>query len=953
LGVARRAGWCGFALLAVLSVWFVCTTQQKECARPRLGWVTISEFMARNDNVLADEDGEFSDWIEIHNRLSRDLNLAGWYLTDDQSDLTKWRFPHVILGAGNYLLVFASAKDRSVSGAELHTNFRLRASGEYLALVGPDQLTVIWEYAPEYPPQLRDRSYGLGVSKAACYFGTSTPGAANGPAVPPPQRGQAVISEFMACSSGVLRDEDGDSSDWIEVHNAQSRDLNLGGWYLTDDRADLTKWQVPTVALPPDGYVVIFASGKDRTVPGSELHTDFKLRGRGGYLALVAPDGSAILSEYGPTYSPQFDDVSYGLVDGSLQERYFLSPTPGSRNGVAQADLGPVISNANHRPAEPHTADPIAVSVSVLEASAPVMSVTLHYRIMYGDTIAIPMHDDGQHGDALARDGVYGAVIPAEAHQPGEMVRYYVSAVDGGGHASRWPLFHDPLNSPEYLGTMIADPSVDTDLSVLYWFIDRHVDAKTRTGTRCSLFYDGDLYDNVFVRVRGGVAEYWRKKNFKFDFNKGCYFRFSPLEAPVEEFNLNSTYSDKAYVRRILAWETYRDAGVPYCVAFPLRVQRNGVFYSVAVFVEQPDERYLERQGLDPEGALYKMGNGLWSSTESVDKVTRLHEDHSDLQALKEGHKLLDEERTVYLFDNVNIPAAINYLAASAIMHDRDCGHKNHYLYRDTRGTGEWTFLPWDKDLTFGRNVVAEEVLNDTIWADQHPPLKVMGENRLIRALYETPTIREMYLRRLRTLMDELLQPPDTPLQELGYERRVDELIALLGPDVELDAERWTFEWGEPQSFLEATDILKTEYLGPRRDSLYGNEGPEKDGWVPEAQPDAIEFDTIRPLPVSGDPDEEYFTLVNPHDEAVDVSGWSVAGAVEYVLQPGAVIPSGGTLYLSPDVVAFRGRATSPRGGEGRFVQGDYSGRLGASAGTLELYDSQGRPVDRAAFSVE
>ncbi len=59
----------------------------------------ISEFMAVNDATLADEDGDFSDWIEVHNPTDAAVDLDGWYLTDDAADLTGWRFPDVTLEA--------------------------------------------------------------------------------------------------------------------------------------------------------------------------------------------------------------------------------------------------------------------------------------------------------------------------------------------------------------------------------------------------------------------------------------------------------------------------------------------------------------------------------------------------------------------------------------------------------------------------------------------------------------------------------------------------------------------------------------------------------------------------------------------------------------------------------------------------------------------------------------
>ena len=103
----------------------------------------ISEFMAVNNSVLADEDGDFSDWIEIRNPDASAISLAGYHLTDDVGDLTKWTFPAVNLNAGATLVVFASNKDRALPAGELHTNFKLSAGGEYLALVKPDGVTIV------------------------------------------------------------------------------------------------------------------------------------------------------------------------------------------------------------------------------------------------------------------------------------------------------------------------------------------------------------------------------------------------------------------------------------------------------------------------------------------------------------------------------------------------------------------------------------------------------------------------------------------------------------------------------------------------------------------------------------------------------------------------------------------------------------------------------------------
>ncbi|MDB6033808.1 MAG: Spore coat protein CotH, partial [Verrucomicrobiales bacterium] len=124
--------------------------------------VIITEFAAVNSNGLKDEDGAFSDWIELFNQGTTNVNLDGWFLTDSSASLTKWRIPATNIGANTFLIVFASGKNRATPGLPLHANFGLSASGEYLALVKPDGVTVASEFSPVFPEQFPNVSYGIG-----------------------------------------------------------------------------------------------------------------------------------------------------------------------------------------------------------------------------------------------------------------------------------------------------------------------------------------------------------------------------------------------------------------------------------------------------------------------------------------------------------------------------------------------------------------------------------------------------------------------------------------------------------------------------------------------------------------------------------------------------------------------------------------------------------------------
>jgi len=127
--------------------------------------------------------------------------------------------------------------------------------------------------------------------------------------------GPLVISELMAINYETLAGRRNDYPDWIEIHNPTDEVVSLNDWYLTDDTADLAKWQFPDVSIQPQQYLVVFASDRDSTDPEDELHTNFKLDGDGEYLALVHPDGATISHEYSPEFPKQLPDVSYGRVD--------------------------------------------------------------------------------------------------------------------------------------------------------------------------------------------------------------------------------------------------------------------------------------------------------------------------------------------------------------------------------------------------------------------------------------------------------------------------------------------------------------------------------------------------------------------------------------------------------------------------------------------------------------
>src|SRR5436190_9219257 len=132
-------------------------------------------------------------------------------------------------------------------------------------------------------------------------------------AVQMPAAENVIISEFLASNNGGLKDEDLDYSDWVEIFNGGTTTVNMDGWFLTDTKDNLTKWRFPATNIGPSRFLIVFASSKNRALPGAPLHANFSLSAGGEYLALVKPDGFTIATEFTPQFPSQLPNVSYGL----------------------------------------------------------------------------------------------------------------------------------------------------------------------------------------------------------------------------------------------------------------------------------------------------------------------------------------------------------------------------------------------------------------------------------------------------------------------------------------------------------------------------------------------------------------------------------------------------------------------------------------------------------------
>lgn len=824
------------------------------------------------------------------------------------------------------------------------------------------------------------------------------------------------ISEFMAANTRTLADEDGDYPDWIEIYNPNTGTVTLDGWSLTDTTNNLSKWSFPATNISGGGFLIIFASEKNRGALGPRMHTNFKLSAEGEYLALVQPDGTTVASEFRPVFPMQVPDVSHGfaqfgeapnLVAGT-NGVYFTGPTPGIANVGGAQTPGPAILNVQHAPKLPLDADDLTVTARVLPSFFGVATVTLRYRVMFGSEVALPMFDDGAHSDGTAGDGLFGASIPASASTNGQMVRYSITATDANGRASRWPLYTSPAGTAQYLGTVVNPDYVTSAIPVIHLFAPPNIlqpgpntssiGADSQAGSSgVSVFYDGEFYDNIYVSLRGNTTAGYPKKSHRFEFNREHLFRhpgvgFGWPEKPgsrIRRTSFVADYPDPSYMRQGLSFWLCEQAGSPASFYYPVRLQLNGQFYQLANHNDVHTEELLDRLGYDPNGALYNAVGTVEPSqfsTGGFEKKTREWEGNADYQQFANalaGSLPLGTRRT-NVFEMMDLPNVINYLVAARFAQENDDVWANMSIYHDNDGDNLWRIISFDMNLSWGAFYLDNAANDQGIQAvnDPHKSFPLYGSsqalslttgnyNRIYDVIFDVPQTLEMFRRRMRTVLDAQVLPPGSPPNSSPVERKILAWRDRIIPEATLDRAKWGWPGVGGQNNLPpgtgvvagVNDLLQ-QFFYPRRQHFYGKHSVTNTALpVGTSKTQNAGFPLPQPLeshvavagvefnPASANQGQEFICLTNPASVALDISGWMLEGAVEFTFAPGTVVPANSTFYVSPDVRAFRARSLSPRGREGHFVLGPYSGQLSARGETIIVRNTASNVVH--SFSYE
>ena len=732
------------------------------------------------------------------------------------------------------------------------------------------------------------------------------------------------INELMF---NPVSDNDGD--EFVELANTSATAVDLSGWCFT---SGITLCFPQGTSIAASGYLVI---GEDATrfqatygFAPAAVYTG-KLSNSGEKVTLSDSVGTVMdtvtFSDHDPwPTTPDGTGASLELIDPAQDHNDPLNWTGSTaasgntiraHNSVTRTGLVPRVTGVSATPQVPAANQAVTVTATVTGQTG---AVSLFYRTDFGAELSTAMTSTGGDG--------YSASIPGVAG--GHLVRYRVQAANASG-TGRFPRADDTI---VYQGVVAAD-GITSAIPEFQWFIaDADYSAITGNPTAdiertAVLAYGGVVIDNVTASLHGAVSRTAPKPNWQFKTPQDHDLDMPGILAdPVDNILMQAEWNDHSYGRSLLGWDAYRKAGVVDTQSIPIRTQRNGSFMGLYKYQDNYDGTWRDRNGLS-DAQMYKAEHAAFDETKTLPaRYTKKNPEDADFSGLRTFLNGVESSGTAqrnYLLANTDIPAIINYAAVDSIIRAVDQATHNFYFSQDPV-TGRWTILPWDLDHSWG------DTCCNTPSTFVTPDEPGDPSNALLHAVLSQPDWRQMYFRRLKTLVGQILAPG---VPEGVY----DAALGPAQPTAALDFNAWpTQPW---MAFAQQRTSLFSAIQARR--NVFAT-----DSRVPAAQsanPNVV-INEIQHSPTGGD-DAEFVELYNPSaTEAVDLSGWTLSSAVDLTIPPGTVIlPHGFMVFNSNDAVF---RTTY---GATIFDGGTYSGHLSA-AETLTLTRADGSLDDSVAY---
>lgn len=747
--------------------------------------IYINEFMASNATTLIDAYGNYSDWVELYNATGTDYDLSGGGISDTLTQPKKYVFPEgTVVPANGFLLIFCSGNEGFAENGELHAPFCLRAYGEDVVLTAKDG-TILDSVT--YTSQQTDVSFAR-VPDGTGDFGADThptPGYPNDEdgysafmAANAYPRGTLSINEIIGANISVKAAADGNYYDLIELYNAGAEPVSLLGYVLSNNPNNPGKWVFPDVSVPAGGYLVVYASGLDKT-EGTELHTNFGISRDGDAVYLFSPAGELLDKLQAGTF---VNDVSYGRdAEGKLA--YFTTPTFGAANGSGYAGITAIPTFV--------TTPGIYDGTVEITLSAP-EDETIHYTL----DCTTPTESSPVYTEPISAST--NTVVRAVSVRDG----YITNQTTSGTFLFR----SDDVNHALPVVTLVTDPdnlwSSETGIYAYGDNYDPNLDYGDALAT--AQFYTSkshpelwerpaclEVFDdsgtevfsqNVGIRIAGSFGRGRAQKGFnvfardQYGSDRMAYPFFDNL--PYTEYKaivLRAGAQDQSYskIRDELATGLLEgtDVNVLHQAYKPYVLYLNGEYWGV-YFMKEKRNRFFVAQH---EGTADVTDMDIIRSESSTGVYYGSNQDWIDLMSYVRSHDLNDADAYAYVDARVDLSSFMDYMICEIYSANSDVWNIQYYKLPG----GKWKWIYYDFCWSYG---ASENQYNHKTLSIRRQSNKPCSD--LFNALLKVPSWQDAFCRRFA----EILKTVYAPDRVNAY---IDMLYGYVEPEIAREREKF------------------------------------------------------------------------------------------------------------------------------------------------------------------
>lgn len=703
----------------------------------------INEILAINKNIIKDSYNEYNDYIEIYNANNYDINLSGYFLSDELMSNKKWMFPNIVIKANEYLTVFASGKDIcDLSIRECHTNFKLSSKGETVSLLNSDG-DIISKI--KYPKLDSNIAYSLIDSKYKLTIGT------------PNRKNEDIELKNNITKDIIINEISSSNEEAIELRNITNRDINLSKYSIKDKSG--VEYKFNDTIIKANSYLVLYGSDTKK-LEENKIYLGIHINNNDEILYLYK--NNQLIDTF--IVGKLNDNISKGRND-NFEIVIYKEKSIGKKNSKNYYKKFALIPE-------------FSINGGYVEKGTKVKLIsnddsTIYYTL---DGSTPNIKSNKYTGEIVINDST---VIRAVAYKEGTIESDVVSRTYLVGRKHDLSVISISTDN-NYLYGREGIFSKGNNASSIYPYYGANFWKEIEIPISFEFYEDGSLalQLNAGMKVFGGWSRGEAQKSVSIYFRKE--YGVNQITYPFFENNINTfsrlilrnsgqdygkTKLKDAFLQEVLEGKMDIDKQ-DYK---PIVVYVNGKYYGLYNLREKIDKKYIE--------------NHLGYEIDDLDliqfKDTVLEgsiDEYKKLLNYVKSNDMKTDEAYEYLEKQIDLQELINYWVVETYYGQTDPGNIKFYKTKN----GKWRWLLYDLDQTFTTSKIRWELP----FSDIVPNHTYTVNSTLMRNIIKNPKIRKLYIETFAFHLKNTFKPERMNLI-------LDEMVKKIESEMPYHIDRW------------------------------------------------------------------------------------------------------------------------------------------------------------------